>query len=126
MPLAAGTADELAELGDAVTMLADPPFDAVVDVPAAAAAEELDAQLLEVAGKAGSQQPLPLVRRNEASELLLRPIEAQRLAEPSIRARSLQFVELLARLERGDAEHAVKLVEAHQQAHDILAGAERN
>ena len=81
-----------------------------IDVLAAAPRQELDPQLLEIAREAGGQQPLPLVGGNEASDLLLRPIEAERFAEPGVGAGRFELVELVARSERGDAEHAVELV----------------
>ena len=90
----------------------DPIVDRPVGIVAAAARQEIDAQLLEIAREAGGQQPLPLVGGNEARDLLLRPVEAERLAEPGVGAGQRELVELLARGERGDAEHAVELVTA--------------
>ena len=55
-----------------------------------------------------------LIGRHEARDLLLRPVEPERFAEPGVGAGQRQLVELLARAERGDAEHAVELVQPDQ------------
>src|SRR6476661_8921829 len=82
MAFGAGARDEQSELVDPVLMPGDPFVDLRVELRSAQARQELDAQLLEVAGEAGGEQPLPLVRGHEARDLLLRPVEPERLAEP--------------------------------------------
>src|SRR5260221_11785908 len=124
--LAARAPDKLTELVDAVAVAGNPLFDSAIDVATAAPAEELDAQLLEIAREAGRKQPLPLVGGNEAGDLLLRPVEAERFAEPGVGAGRFELVELLARRQRGDPEYAVELVQADEQADDVVAGAERD
>jgi len=126
MTLAASARDQLAELGDSRGMFRDPILDAAVDVGTAAAREELNAELLEIPRKAGREQPLPLVGGNETRNLLLRPVEAERFAEPRVGARRFELIELVARSERGDAEHAVQLIKADKPANDVVAGAERD
>src|SRR5688572_25700138 len=68
-------ADQLAELRRARGIALDPFLDRRFRILVATARQELDPQLLEVAGQAGAQQPLPLVGGNEAPDLALRPIE---------------------------------------------------
>src|SRR5205085_288230 len=110
MSFAARSADEFAELIDALTMVGDPLLDAVINVGAAATPEKFNSKLLEVAREAGGEQPLPLVGSDEPGDLLLRPVEAERLAEARVGAGRLELVELLAGRQRGNAEHAVELV----------------
>ena len=100
--------------------------DRTVRIVTAAPRQELDAQLLEIARQAGGQQPLPLVGGDEARDLLLRPVEAERLAEPGVGASHRELVDLAARGERGNPEHAVELVQADEPADDVLACAERD
>ena len=88
-------ADQLAELCDARGIALDPALDRRVGILVAAAREEIDPQLLEVAGQAGGQQPLPLVGGNEARDLLLRPVEPERFAEPDVGAGQGQLVDPL-------------------------------
>ena len=126
MAFASRARDQLAELLDARPLPLDPVVDRAVELGAAAARQEIDPKLFEVAREAGGQQPLPLIGGNEARDLLLRPVEAERFAKPGISARDGELVDLAARGERGDAEHAVELVEAHQAADDVLARAERD
>src|SRR5437763_4852933 len=126
MAFAACATDELSELGNGRAMVGDPLLDAAIDVAAPAAAEEFNSQLLEVAREPGGEQPLPLVGGDEAGDLLLRPIEPQRLAEAGVGAGCLELIELLPRRQRGDSEHAVELVEAYQEADDIVACAQRD
>ena len=77
----------------------DPSIDALVEITAAAAGQEFDPQLLEIACEAGGEQPLPLVARHEAVDLLLRPIEAERLAETGVGAGDDQLVDLMTQLD---------------------------
>src|SRR6476660_8516923 len=74
--------NELAELVDPSSLLVDPFLYSRINIFAAAAREELDPQLLEVAGKPGGQQAFPLIGGDETRDLLLRPVEAERLAQP--------------------------------------------
>jgi hypothetical protein len=53
--LRAGATDEFPELVDAIAMVGNPLLDAAIDVPAAAPAEKLDPQLLEISRQAGGQ-----------------------------------------------------------------------
>src|SRR5438045_3432373 len=103
--------DELAELVDAGGIPFDPFLDAFIN-SAAAMRKELNAQLLEIARKACSQQALPMVGRNEAGDLLLGPIKSECFAETRVGLRRFQFVEALARGKRGYPEHTVQLVQA--------------
>ena len=51
------------------------PFVDAPSISCRGAGQELDPQLLEIAREAGGEQSLPLVGRDEARDLLLRPIE---------------------------------------------------
>src|SRR6476659_7076846 len=93
MSFGAGTSDQLPELVDPRAMRFDPVLDAGVGL-APAARQELDPKLLEIAREPGRQQPLPLVGGNEAGDLLLRPVEAKRLAEPRIGSGERELVDL--------------------------------
>src|SRR5690349_14477528 len=126
MALAARAADQPAELVDARLVLDHPMLDSGVDRLAAAAAEEVDAELLEIAGEARGQKPLPLIAGDKAGDLLLRPIEPERFAEASVGAGRFELVEVLARGERGDAEDAVELIKANKNPHDVVACTERD
>jgi len=126
MPFAPRAGDELTELLDPRPLLLDPFLDARIEHRAAAARQELDPELLEIARQAGGQQPLPLVGRDEAGDLLLRPVEPERFAEPGVGAGQRQLVDFLAGGERGDSEYSVELVQADQAAHDLVACAERD
>src|SRR6185437_16165994 len=125
MALAACAGDELPELVDTGAMLLDIAVDAIVEVASAAAREEVDPQLFEIARETGGEQPLPLVGGNEPSDLLLRPVEAERFAETRVGAGDRKLVELVAGGQRRNAEHPVEVVRPHQAANDLLAGAER-
>jgi len=96
MALAARPGDEVAELVDPVAMFADPLLHSIVDIAAAAAPEKFDPQLLEIPCQPRGKQPLPLVGRHEAGNLLLRPIEAERFAEAGVSTCRLKLVELPA------------------------------
>src|SRR6185369_9568050 len=126
LPLGPGAADELAELGDPRLLLGDPLVHGLVGLFAGGAREEFDAQLLEVTGKSGDQQPLPLVARNKPGDLLLRPVESERLAKTSVGASEGQFLDLAMLGECGDPEDAVQLVEANEPANDLLARTKRD
>src|SRR5215203_3493874 len=110
--LAARAVDQRPELGNARRLLTDPSFDEGVWIGAALPGEEIDPELLEVAAQASGQQPLPLVARNEARDLLLRPIETKRFAEHGVSAGQGEFVNLATGRERGDPEDAVELKQA--------------
>src|SRR6185312_4900021 len=125
MALAACAGDELPELVDTGAMLLDIAVDAIVEVASAAARQEVDSQLLEVTRQPGGKQPFPLVRGHEAGDLLLGPVEAERLAEPRVSAGDRKLVELVPRRQRRNAKHAVELVKPDESANDFLAGAER-
>ena len=71
----------------------DPDIDRRERVVALAALEEIEPQLLEIAGEAGGEQPLPLVARLEAVGRVLRPVEAERLAELGVGAGQLDLVD---------------------------------
>src|SRR6478609_6153672 len=96
MRLRPGARDELAELIDAALILLDPLPDAIVDV-ATTVREELDPKLLEIARETRGKQAFPVIGRDEAGHLLLRPIQAERLAEQRIGLGCLQLIEALAR-----------------------------
>ena len=74
--------DGLAELLDARSLLDHPFVDGGLGIHALTAAEELETQLLEIAGQACGQQPFPLVARLEMVGGILRPVETERLAQP--------------------------------------------
>ena len=126
MALAARASDQPAELVDARLVLDDPMLDSGVDRLAPAAAEEIDAELLEIAGEACGQQPLPLIAGYVARDLLLGPIKSKRFAKARVGASRFKLVDLLARGERSDAEHAVELIEPDENAHDVIACTERD
>src|SRR6185437_9895086 len=125
MALGARASDKISKVLDRGLMLADPLLDSLVDGPASAIAEEFDPELLEIAGQPGRQQPLPLIGGNEPRDLLLRPIEAERLAEARVGAGQFELIEMLAGGKSGDSENAVELIEANQQADDVIACAKR-
>src|SRR6185369_16955161 len=108
LPLGSGAADELAELGDPRLLLGDPLVHGLVGLLAGGAREEFDAQLLEVAGKSGDQQSLPLVARDKAGDLLLRPVESERLAKTRVGASESQLLDLAMLGKSGDSEDAVQ------------------
>src|SRR5690348_5121474 len=126
MALASGPRDKLAELLDAPVILADPLLDSIVDIAPSAAPEELDAQLFEVAGKAGREQSFPLVRRDEAGNLLLGPVESERFTQTGVSPGCLELVEFVVRRERCHSEHSVELVQPDEAPHDIVARTKRD
>src|SRR6185312_3883697 len=126
MTFSSRPAHKLPELVDPVAMPGDPFLNSVIDVRAAAARQEFDPQLLEIAGETGREQPLPLIGGHEARDLLLRPVETERFAEPGVGAGRFKLVELVARGQRRDSKHAVELVKANEALHDIVARAERD
>ena len=69
--------DDPAELLHPGALRGDPLVDRLGRLAPALPVEEVEAELLEVAGEAGGQQPLPLVARLEVVRRTLRPIESQ-------------------------------------------------
>src|SRR5207253_1517496 len=79
-----GAVDQAAELLDSWALAGDPLLDGGLGIALAAPLDEVEAELLEVAGQAGGEQPLPLVAGREAGRRALRPVERESLAEPRI------------------------------------------
>jgi hypothetical protein len=75
--------------------------------------------LLEVAGEAGGEQPFPLVARLEIVGGVLRPVEAERLAQLGVGAGQLNLVDFLLLAQHGEPDRAVQL----EQAHDLVGNA---
>ena len=67
--------DEIAELLEPRALMGNPVLHRRIRLLAAKACQEIDPELLEVTLEAGGKQPLPLIRRHEACELLLRPVD---------------------------------------------------
>ena len=118
-----GTVDQCLELGDPLRIALDPALDAFVGILAARSVEEVNSKLLEVADQAGGKQPLPIVARHVARDLLLGPVDAQHLAEAGVGSGDGKLVKLLAGPKRGNAEHAVQFIEPYQPVDDLLARA---
>ena len=124
MAFGAGAREQLPELRDSGPLTGDPLLDCNIRLAGATVSQEVDAELFEIACQAGGEQPLPLIARHEARDLLLRPVEPEGFAELGVGVGQLQFVNFAARGKRYDPEYAVQFEQANQAAHDFLAGAE--
>ena len=86
MAFRASSRDQLTELVDAGALLLNPFVDRLGWVLVANPRQELDPKLLEIARQARGEESLPLIGGNEAGDLLLCPVEAERLAQPRVGA----------------------------------------
>src|SRR5690606_914757 len=80
----------------------------------------------EVADQSGREQPLPIVGRGVAGNLLLSPVNTQHFAESGIGTGDRQLVDVLARTKSGNSENAVELVKPDQAVDDRLGGSKFN
>src|SRR4029079_13547898 len=119
MTFAPGARDQLPELVDAGLLAIDPIVHRRIELGTAAPRQEVDPKLLEIARQACGQQSFPLIGWNEAGNLLLRPVEAERFAKASVGASDLELIDLAPGGERSDSEHAIELIETHQAADDV-------
>ncbi len=114
--------DHRLELRDAGGIARQPRVDRALRILGSAPCEELQPQLLEIAGKSGDQQAFPGIRRRDPRGIGLCPVEPERLSQMREGAGQHRLVERKALAEIGKPDRTVELEQPDHLDREVVRG----